>query len=96
MWKRKVVSFDEFAHVCPYFTGACSVNNGYGCTHPKQEETDFDRELSREHGKCYDFSCPLGITPDADDLDNPEMWIGTASPKRMYPTRTAISLKAII
>lgn len=77
MWKRKVVSFDEFAHVCPYFTSACAVNNGYGCTHPKQEETDFDRELGREHGKCYDYSCPLGITPDAEDLDNPDVdWDG--------------------
>lgn len=75
--KWKVTSFDEFAHVCPFFTSECSVNNGYGCTQPDQEESDFDEELGRDHGKCYSSSCPLGVTPDEEDFDNPDVdWDG--------------------
>lgn len=75
---RKVAVFDDFAYACPYYTSECSVNNGYGCTHPEQDETDFDRELGREHGKCYCFSCPIGYAPDEEDWINPEIdWDGT-------------------
>ena len=74
--KRKVARFDEFAHVCSYFTTEYEVNNGYGCLHPKQEETDPD-EKGIERGKCYCWSCPLGIEPDEEDFENPEVdWDG--------------------
>jgi hypothetical protein len=74
---RKVASFEEFAYVCPYFTSEHDVNNGYGCTHPGQEETDPD-ENGIERGKCYSFSCPIGIEPDEEDFENPDVdWDGT-------------------
>jgi len=69
---RKIASFDEFAYACPYFTSETDVNNGYGCTHPKQEETDPD-ENKKEHGKCYCWSCPLGIEAEAEDADNEDI-----------------------
>lgn len=65
-------SFDDFAYACPFFTSECSVNNGYGCTHSEQRETDFDRELGKEHGKCYCHSCPLGIEADQESRDDPK------------------------
>lgn len=69
--KLRMVSFEEFAYVCPYFTSQTAVNNGYGCTHPEQEETDPDSENGGiEHGKCYDFSCPLCLTTEEEDFDN--------------------------
>jgi hypothetical protein len=68
--KSKIVSFEEFAHVCPYFTCDTAVNNGYGCTHPEQTESDPDDEHDgKEHGKCYDFSCPLCFTVEEEDFD---------------------------
>ncbi len=73
---RKVVSFEAFAFNCPYFTSEYDVNNGYGCTHPKQEETDPDKS-DIERGKCYCWSCPLGIEPDEEDFINPDVdWDG--------------------
>ena len=73
---RKVASFDEFAYVCPYFTSEFCVNNWYGCMHPEQEETDLD-DNGVERGKCYCHSCPLGIEPDEEDFENPDVdWDG--------------------
>ncbi len=74
--KRKVASFNELAHVCPYFTTEYGVNNGYGCMHPEQEETGDDTNgIAR--GKCYCWSCSLGVEPDEDDFENPEVdWDG--------------------
>ena len=70
-----VTVFDEFAYVCPYFTSETDANNGYGCNHPDQEETQ-NRD-GKEQGCCYCFSCPLGIEADAEDLDNPDIdWDG--------------------
>lgn len=40
-------NFDEFVSECPYFTGSADVNNGYGCTHAAQEESENGQ------GKCY-------------------------------------------
>lgn len=70
--KRKAVIFDDFAHVCPYSTAQYDVNNGYGCKHPDQEETDPDKD-GIERGKCYCWSCPLGYELDMDDLNNPNV-----------------------
>lgn len=70
--KRKVVGFDEFAYACPYFNNDTNVNNGYGCDHPKQEEIELDDD-GKEKGKCYCFSCPLGIMPDEKDWNNPDV-----------------------
>ena len=67
--KRKVAVFDDFSCSCPYFTASTSVNNGYGCNHPEQEEKDAGSH-GKQQGKCYCWSCPLGVEPDADDWNN--------------------------
>jgi hypothetical protein len=74
--KRKVATFDEFSYACPYFTTAYDINNEYGCNHPDQKETDPD-EKGIERGKCYCWSCPLGIEPDEEDFNDPDVdWDG--------------------
>jgi len=71
--KHKIVAFNEFASVCPYFTMNTAVNNGYGCTHPEQAEKDPDQEHGgKEHGKCYCFSCPLCTEAEEEDFRNPD------------------------
>lgn len=64
--------FDAFSLVCPYFTTKPWVNNGYGCTHPGQEEIRCDGD-GNACGACYLHSCPLGYKADAEDLTNPEI-----------------------
>jgi hypothetical protein len=72
---REIVNFDQFSErECPYFRPNWNVNNGFGCAHPEQEDTD-DMELANgrivERGRCYFFSCPLGasISPHTEPLD---------------------------
>ena len=69
---RKVVDFDIFSSVCPYFTSQYDVNNYYGCTHPEQTEICEDKN-GIERGCCYCQSCPLGVAPDENDINNPEV-----------------------
>ena len=64
----RAVTFDEFSLCCPYYNPTTDVNNGYGCDHPKQEESDYDEETGKEQGKCYCWSCPLGIEAEQADL----------------------------
>lgn len=64
----KIIHIDEMTSICGYFTGETTVNNGYGCTHPDQEEKDEDCNTGKEHGKCYCFSCPLGNEADLEDM----------------------------
>lgn len=65
---RKAVLFENFSLNCPYFNRQKA--DGYGCEHPSQEETDvFD---GKEEGRCFCFSCPLGIEAEQEDIDNPE------------------------
>ena len=73
---RKVANFDIFSSTCPYFTSIYDVNNFYGCTHP--EQTDFSEDKKGvKRGCCYCECCPLGITPDESDINNPEVdWDG--------------------
>ncbi|QNB45435.1 hypothetical protein BR63_03340 [Thermanaerosceptrum fracticalcis] len=72
----KVASFDDFAYACHYFTSKYSVNNGYCCTHPMQEEVEND-ENGIQRGMCFCWSCPLGIEPDEEDFCNPDVdWNG--------------------
>lgn len=66
---RKIVSFDEFAYCCPFFTSETEVNNGYGCKHPAQEQ----REENQAVGSCYCWSCPLGIEAEAEDCGKKEI-----------------------
>jgi hypothetical protein len=37
----KVISIDELADLCGYFTSATDANNGYGCNHPEQENYEM-------------------------------------------------------
>lgn len=56
--KQKVVIFNEFSHVCPFFNAETDVNNGYGCEHGEEMEG------------CYCFRCPLGIEAEAEDYED--------------------------
>lgn len=65
----KAVTFDEFSYICPYsysYEDEC-INNYYNCKHPKQEEFETS-ENGDNVGKCYCFSCPLGVEADQEDL----------------------------
>lgn len=70
--KLKVASFEEFAYACQYSTSEYDVNNGYGCSHPDQEETNPDKN-DIERGMCFCWSCPLGIEAEAEDADDEEV-----------------------
>jgi hypothetical protein len=67
---RQLITIDDLTGICGYFNGAVSVNNGYGCNHPDQEETDIDRETGKEQGKCYCHSCPIAYQADYEDMQN--------------------------
>lgn len=58
---------------CPYFTGETNVNNGYGCNHAEQEETDVE-ENGHEQRKCYCWSCPLGYPADMVSLNEKDIF----------------------
>ena len=62
---RKAVLFDTFAYSCHYFNA--KVANGYGCNHPSQEDKDTDEE-GKEYGRCFCYSCPLGLEAEQEDL----------------------------
>lgn len=72
------VSFDDFAErECWWFNSFASVNNGYGCDHPAQQETDIaaqgddEQQCLVKQGKCYSWSCPLGyeVNPTSNPAD---------------------------
>ena len=70
-FKRKAVPFDTFVGGCNYFDGNSDVNNGYGCTHPEQEEKQKGK------GCCFCFSCPLGTPADEESFEEPDIdWNG--------------------
>lgn len=75
-----VTKLDIFCQYCTHFFDAdneyhdleCSVNNGYNCDHPDQEETET---VSREDGGddvkigcCRATACPMGYCPTNADL----------------------------
>ena len=73
---RKIERINDFANRCGHFYNAyieknISINNGYNCNHPMQEETETVN--GQEIGKCYCWSCPLGYEADEDDFNNPEI-----------------------
>lgn len=76
------VEINTLANHCGYFNGKTNVNNGYGCDHPEQEETeDIELEDGRMvcQGKCYAFSCPIGWLDDsAPDKDVVQMSLDDA------------------
>lgn len=64
----KIIHIDEMVEICGFFTTETTVNNGYGCKHPNQEETDVDFRTDKKHGKCYCWSCPLANEADLQDM----------------------------
>jgi hypothetical protein len=66
--ERRIIHIDEMVQICGYFTTETTVNNGYGCKHPDQEEQDEDLYTGRQHGKCYAFNCPLAPEADLQDM----------------------------
>lgn len=71
-FKREAVLFDMFVGGCNYFDSNSDVNNGYGCTHPEQEEKQKGK------GCCFCFSCPLGTPADEESFEEPDIdWNGT-------------------
>jgi len=64
--KHKIFSIDSLVRQCGYFYCG-EVNNGYNCTHPKQEEKQ------NGEGCCYAWSCPLGYEADEEDFGNSEI-----------------------
>jgi hypothetical protein len=64
---KQLITINALARRCGYFNSDTNVNNGYGCDHPNQEQTDLD-ENGEEQGKCYSFSCPIAYEADYEDL----------------------------
>ena len=69
---------DHVTQACGYFTSDTTVNNGYGCRHPGQEdvEEEYHEPGKPPHdlptcGRCFTFTCPLGaeLNPSEDEED---------------------------
>ena len=77
--QRTVMLMDMVAARCGFFSREGSINNGYHCSHPSQEITEFDDELKKTVGLCLHNSCPVAcraerdsrgrFTDDADSMD---------------------------
>ncbi|MHA1285773.1 MAG: hypothetical protein ACTSPB_00090 [Candidatus Thorarchaeota archaeon] len=65
---KKAIMLNMLAQRCGYFKCG-DVNNGYGCTHPDQEETQEFEGV--EHGCCFSWSCPIAVSlnPCEEPLD---------------------------
>lgn len=68
-----ILELNHFANLCGHFFNVCrtdpelpSINNGYNCAHPGQEETV--EKCGKVIGCCYGWSCPLGYPPSEYDL----------------------------
>lgn len=71
---------DNLVERCGFFTTNTSVNNGYGCLHPEQEDIEPE-ELDPEEmdgverktcGRCYDVTCPIANSMNPRDPDDAE------------------------
>ncbi len=83
---RKAVLFEEFASHCPYFYSYEKeyINNYYNCNHPQQEEVE-EADSGESVGKCYCFSCPLGIEAEQEDLEDKAIdWDGLCEDGVVY------------
>lgn len=73
---KKIEDINVFANSCGYFFNACieediTVNNGYNCKHPDQEE--YKEVNGKRIGKCYCFSCPLFPEAEEEDFNDPSI-----------------------
>ncbi len=69
-----ILDLNHFANLCGYFFNVRksapelpTINNGYNCSHPQQEECVED--AGKVIGCCYGWSCPLGYPPSRYDLE---------------------------
>jgi hypothetical protein len=65
---RDIWTLDQVTEVCGYFTSRTTVNNGYGCRHPKQQDIEDEYQepgkpppVPPKCGRCFSFTCPLGL-----------------------------------
>lgn len=81
---REIWHLDNVTQECGYFASDTTVNNGYGCLHPEQEDQEEEEEEDRQDGardgeprkcgRCFSFTCPLGseLNPGQDPDDRKE------------------------
>ena len=69
--KTKAIHLDTLVRKCGYFHTDTYVNNGYGCNHPDQEDTELDEETVKEQGRCFSCSCPISseLSPNEEPED---------------------------
>ena len=60
------IHLDDLVRVCGHFESETGVNNGYGCTHPEQEEQQ-PGEGGKPHGSCFAHSCPVACALHPED-----------------------------
>jgi len=70
---RRLIQINSLANRCGFFHNAyltddITINNGYNCRHPEQEE-QYTKE-GKTIGCCYAFSCPLGYEADKEDWES--------------------------
>lgn len=75
---RDIWNIDHVIEACGYFTARTTVNNGYGCRHPEQQDVEDERgpvpPRPATCGRCFAFTCPLGseLSPSEDPEDRQE------------------------
>jgi len=78
---RDIWHLDAVAEACGFFTSNTTVNNRYGCRHPRQEDVEKEYRAPGEPapqmatcGRCFAFTCPLGseLCPSEDEEDAKE------------------------
>jgi hypothetical protein len=64
----RLITIDHLCDECGFFTSDTTVNNGYGCKHPDQEEKGYCDEQKKEVGCCYSWSCPLATEATLSEM----------------------------
>ena len=54
-----MITIDDLARVCGYFSSTSQVNNYYNCSHSRQQEKETDESTGKTVGACHRFSCPV-------------------------------------
>ena len=74
MANNEVWHIDALIERCGYFTSDTTVNNGYGCRHPKQEDVEDEYVEPGEPapkeprcGRCFTFTCPIAAAMDPNE-----------------------------
>lgn len=65
IWRKDLkYNINEFANMCGFFNGETYVNNGYGCDHKEQEETEIqwiDDPQLRPHDDRFERKIILAL-----------------------------------